>query len=766
MTLTGMAFNYRKSVEWVIKAYSDAGVSFPNGFQKDAIQNSVGAHKGTKWKNWTCDISVVTNDHGTFIVVEDSGTCGLTGSNTDIREVNKKLARGGNLNENERLSRFRSMFSSGGNSGPGLYGAGKSVYAVASKTYTYYFDSLREDGLYIADINKMGQVNPIAYEGAAAKEYILSNTGLPEKTLSGTRVIITDPKDELVDSIINGDIITDILESWWIIIQRLGEGSCISVQGVPVNVPSNIKNTRFKHEIGRPEIYSPGYKVKHFGLFFFPDGSNIWNGISYYRKGMKIGDVDIRDIPAKVDGKFWGYVEVDGQWEDLLSDIEDNVHFGVSAFKKRTTTYQNLKNYCNTKFAACMIEWGFRKDRESEDKKLNDELQNIAEELQGLFDNLGFEDLGRGAKRPDFDIRLQDIQYPANGTEEVTSGDEIQFSVRINNSFLSDKKFDYKLTVLNPQTGDVVSHIDHGQVSIKSGLAEKLDFVHKVTRENSERFAENRIKLIVKAVGSNGEKSRELPFFYDIDKPDNSRDSVNLYLHECIFPRQQSRRVDYDESITNVSYRIENKRNSPLRYRLNISIHNASVSNCPKITDVASLEGSLSPYEEDITPSIDKIVFDKDTYAPHLASGVLELRARLIALEDDDDFESGDRITFYHYKIFLNEDEKSGHHDSFKPRSTDAPDDYRRSWCTPGSNRAIYINVGHTAYLNVADNPEVQREYLHEQMLKQYTLLYLAEGKTDMFAEAGEDFSTLDAQDVVERVINKIESIYNQSLRG
>ena len=39
--------------------------------------------------------------------------------------------------------------------------------------------------------------------------------------------------------------------------------------------------------------------------------------------GMKIGKVDIADIPAAVKDRFWGYIEVDKEWEERLADIED-----------------------------------------------------------------------------------------------------------------------------------------------------------------------------------------------------------------------------------------------------------------------------------------------------------------------------------------------------------------------------------------------------------------------------------------------------------
>ena len=77
----------------------------------------------------------------------------------------------------------------------------------------------------------------------------------------------------------------------------------------------------------------------------------------------------------------------------------------------------------------------------------------------------------------------------------------------------------------------------------------------------------------------------------------------------------------------------------------------------------------------------------------------------------------------------------------------------------------ITLNVGHVAYLNVSDYPDVQHDYMREQMLKQYVLLYLAEGKYDMFGDRGKDFADLDPQEAADQVLQKIESVYFQSLR-
>lgn len=765
MALTSIPQNYKNNVDWILGAYTDAGVSFPNGFQKDAIQNSVGARKTNKWKNWKCEISVQKTNAGTFLVIEDSGTVGLTGNNTPAEEVDKMMAEGTVLPPTERLSRFTSMFNSGGNTtGGGLFGAGKSVYSVASETYTYYFDSLREDGKYVANINKCGQVNSVAFENEEAKKYIFDNTGLKEKATVGTRVIIVSPKKELLDSIEDGTLVEYIQESWWLIIQRLDEDSAITVNGIVVKVPEKIKDATHVFELQNPELYQSYYKVKHFGLYVFDNGNNIWQGISYYRKGMKIGEVELKDIPDKVNGKYWGYVEVDEEWEDDLSEIEDKVHFGVSKGKKIRSTYQYLKNYCNEKAKANLIEWGYIKDKENEDKKLQEELKQIANEIQDLFENLGFEDLGKGPQKADFDIRLQDIDYPVKDSERVTSNDEIKFSVRIKSSYATDKRFEYKIYVLNPTTGEIVSQIAKDKVTVKSNTVEKLNFVHKVTKTNSVQYAENRIVLAVKVIGSGREKKKELVYFYDIDRPANNRDVVNLSLHECFFPVEGSRRVNFGESLEKVSYRIENKRNHKLSYKLNISIHNANDKTFPKIVDVASLVGEIEPFGDIVTPHIEKIEFLQSVYEQYLDAGILELRARLIANESDEQFEKGDKITSYFCKIYLNTDEKNGKNDAFNIKSIFAPENPKRSWHVPGQDRTIFLNNGHAAYINVADYPELQHEYLRERMLHEYVLMYLTEGKYDMFGQEGQDFAECEPQEAVDAVMSKIEEVYYKSL--
>ena len=336
---------------------------------------------------------------------------------------------------------------------------------------------------------------------------------------------------------------------------------------------------------------------------------------------------------------------------------------------------------------------------------------------------------------------------------------------RIKSSFSVERTFEYELYIKSMTTGERLARISKDRITVDANSFEKIDFIHTVTKENSEQYAENRIILSVKLVGSKKKIDKELIYFYDIDPPARQREIVSLCLHECVFPREKSRRVNTDEALKNVCYRIENKRNCTLNYKLKVSIHNASDKSCPKICDVASLTGILKPFDDVITPYIDDIVFTKNIFEQYLDSGTLELRAKLIANEDDEEFEKGDKITYFNYKVFFNCDEKNGKNDAFNIKSVEEPNNFRRSWCLAGINREIYFNLGHAAFLKFKDAPDVQHEYLKEQMLKQYVLLYMKESKFDMFNMQGENFEDLSPQDAVEQVMEKIENIYAEALK-
>lgn len=91
-----------------------------------------------------------------------------------------------------------------------------------------------------------------------------------------------------------------------------------------------------------------------------------------------------------------------------------------------------------------------------------------------------------------------------------------------------------------------------------------------------------------------------------------------------------------------------------------------------------------------------------------------------------------------------------------------APEDFRRLWFTAGTGRTITLNIGHVAYLKVEDNPDIQHAYMREQILKQYVLLYLAEGKYDMFGEQGKTLLNLNHKKQQNKFCKKLKHIFSK----
>lgn len=755
--------NYKKQVEFIIRSYEDADVVFADGFQKDAIQNATGARPHKKWNNWGCSIYVVENEHGKFVVVEDFGTAGLTGPNWTTTEIQKRIDNNEMIPPEYRLARLTSMNVSGGNiTGGGLYGVGKVVYSAASSSCEYYFDSYTQEGNYVANSNLSGGVLEQAYEDEKAKNYIKEKTGLNEKSSFGTRIIIVKPREDLIQAINDGTMATYVRETWWLIIKKLTKEAFIKIGDNKVTLNLQCKYTH-EYKIDTPLLYKPNYRVKNYGIYVSDEGLNEWKNISYYRKGMKIGEVDIKEIPEKLRGKFWGYIEVDDSWEDELAKIENNIHYGVSKGKKLKACYQNLKNYVSETFKEKMLDWGYIKNRDHENKRLKEELEEIAGELHDLFDKLGFEDLGKGPNKPDFDVRWQNISYPHDNSETVYDNEIINLGFRIKNEYSTTRKFEYLLSVVCSETQ--VATLCEGEVKLEPGKGYSKDNEFLISKDSAVKFEKNCIVLVVKAKDSGKEKKKELPFYYAIEKPEKSYRKVLLSLNECTFPNEGSRRVNSNEKINNICYRIENKQNCTLKLRLRVSTHNAEESGMPIIEDLGMVETMVNPYEDVLIKDINVIFFNEEIYNKYLLKGAVEIRAKLTALEDTDNYEKGDKVTDYKLKVFYNCDEKNGKEDSFDIDMVKDENNRKRSWCEKNrDDRKIAINIGHPAFLMVDNTGDRETEYLHEQMLKQYVLLYLAEEKYSMFCKEGQKFEDLDQLTVIEQVNLTIEEIYYKSL--
>ena len=216
--------NIKGQIDQLIKGYeTEPAKGLVHGFQKDIIQNAWGhrkdSNRGTDWK---LEISYIENNKGKFLVVEDFNCSGLIGHNYSQDEISDMMANGREFCEDEKLARFSTLYNSGGNTtSAGTYGRGKLMYQAVSSELEYYFDSLTINNNYVANyIDKNENTLQRAKEDEDAKNWIFSKTGLKEKTISGTRIIIVNPLPLIVENIKNGKILEYIGETWWRILYK------------------------------------------------------------------------------------------------------------------------------------------------------------------------------------------------------------------------------------------------------------------------------------------------------------------------------------------------------------------------------------------------------------------------------------------------------------------------------------------------------------------------------------------------------------------
>lgn len=326
--------------------YEDSPLSqrISHGLQKDAIQNGWDAReKDTRTflrDNWKFEFELSALSNGkTILMMTDHGTVGLTGDLTSD-DLKSGDISADELPENERWARWEAHgFAK--LEGLGARGWGKMLYMVASKEYTIYYDSVRSDGTYKfgGSTATMSGCPILRHEGEEAKEFIKSNFGIDPLSHQGTRVIIMDPVDEVIEDINNGNFVRFIEETWWPNILKNGVEITVKCNGkkTKAQVPDLFPITKETSESDTFKTWvkdEDDFKKKHAGLKIKrlcvacdkeEEAGELYQGIACFREGMK---VEVVKFPAKaLKNKVYGYIEFDKNMEEELREIEKPTHY-------------------------------------------------------------------------------------------------------------------------------------------------------------------------------------------------------------------------------------------------------------------------------------------------------------------------------------------------------------------------------------------------------------------------------------------------------
>lgn len=747
--------NYEYEIKAVKRQYENQK-GIIHGFQKDVIQNAQGARITNSYKDWSCKIDLVNTDKGSFLLVTDYGTTGLTGNNFSVEEIDKLSNNGVAIPPKEKLARISSRYNSGGNDfGGGLFGIGKTFYNIVSKDLKYIFESnsINKDEGYRCNLNDKNRIMNRALENDEAKEFVRDHTGLSFITHTGTRFIIYNPIDEMVEAVKDGSLVKFIQETWWRLFSYFNKDTGIYVNNVKISLPEQYETKNLKKIVEKELINTEYSRIRKIGFFINDNLDDDLSGFYYYRKGMKIGQLVIECIPKSLEGKYFGYVEVDDDWEKDLADIEEGTHYDVNSTKKRHSCYRILKNTTNEFIKQQLIEWNYISNNDNNDSKLRQVFDEIKNELEELFSDKGLEDFGVGEKKLDYVLRLSSVNYP-NESKTVYQNESISFAYTLKTTSNKDRLFKINIETYCDDKRTTVLVSD--TITSSKNNPYLGNYSLKISDINSVKFSMNNLVISIIPYDSSKKTIKRLTYYYLMESPKRDKNDYLLTLYYKSMPRKGSRRVNFGENISEIMYRIENNTLVESKVNIRISLHEYN-NNSKEIYTHYRQQVMIKPYEE-VFVSIPYIVFDEEKISHQILKGKIILRAEVSAAERLGEYTKGQKLSRYDYLIMLNQNDKIGPFDSFKIVPIDGDKDKRRSWMNH-TNREILINVKHPQYQESSTKGYL-KEYAGELVTRHFLLHYLYEGKSSIISLNQKEYDEADIIDVINRLNDKIEETW------
>ena len=733
--------NWSSFLDQVVRDYN----TFPakgiaHGLQKDAVQNGWGAR--VRDHNWEFEFKLERLPNGKLILtMTDQGTYGLVG-NPHYFDTRTKTDE--EIPEKERLARFESMFFSGGSSGVGLFGRGKLLFNAASQQKLIFYDSLTADNNYRLN---MREIKGSAYnyckhalEGEFAKKKLLEWTYSVLKPLarSGTRIIIVDPIPEVVDAIHSGAFLRAIEETWWEIILKFGakiyvkdEKNTSTLAQVPIEYAFLPKENEagwrvFYKDNVEVKVGTDIYKIKHLHFLLPPKNKHLsedLQGVNVHRKGMKVGALQL-EIPQEIADRFFGYVQLSSDLEDFIAETENTTHYG---FAMRKSPAKELRNVVRENFETFMQQLGYGPNSQEQNEKAKRLLERAKEELDNILRQMGVPSFTTGRSvKSDFSISVIGLSFP-NNTNYMNIGEGITgFKYKITNRSIVDKKIFLEVTT-----------------RAQNCLIETILAKRQITVIGSHPYETEPLALILKAgVYPKGKKVSctavitdekqnilcEKSFHVYIDlTPTSVEQFASISLCSADWPHEKSRRVDFNEKITNLMYEVENL--TPIIMKAKLKVGTIWADEGERIDDSFQLDLTLTPFE---TKSfvVPEILLSKEKYS-EVEKGKMYLRCHAVALEETSLWENRRKLDVNDVIFYLNKDPGYGFFED--PEYTSEGPDKPRSFAKSieGGRWKMWVNNTHPAFQAVEHDSDLTSDYAFEEMARQTVFVLLQVGDSN-----------------------------------
>jgi hypothetical protein len=525
-----------------------------------------------------------------------------------------------------------------------------------------------------------------------------------------------------------------IEETWWEIIQKYSVSISIADENgnsVVAKVPQEFASLKTTNRNGwkvyykenvEVEISGGTFRIKRLHMLVPPEGAVLRDelrGVSIHRRGMKVGPIRLSGVPDQIGDRYFGYVQLNPDFENLIAGAENTTHYGFTSRHK--PAYKELKRTLQEHQDLFMQQLGFRSAARDADERARRTLDEAKADLDSILSGMGVPGFGGGRPSGDeLSLTVKGLVFP-NGSPYLGMGMSIAgFWFRVTNRLQSPQTVWVEvftrereagvIETLSPRTKiELTNEIntDKLTLTLKEGVyprGRKIGCTARVTNEAGDRLGEKTFHIYL-----------EMPA-----PPDERLAEISLTSAE--WPRPNSRRVDFDQKISNLAYEIENLTAHQMKAKVKVgTIWEAERE---RIEDVFGIEVDLNAYEKEQF-TVPEVKMTRGRYT-EIGRGKMLLRCHAVATESTSEWEKGKRLDEHDVVFYLNTDPAYGFFEEAvyssdgptKPRSRARPVEGLQRW-------SIEINNTHPAFRAVFGDEELTKDYIFEEMARQTVFVLL-----------------------------------------
>ncbi len=302
-------------------------------------------------------------------------------------------------------------------------------------------------------------------------------------------------------------------------------------------------------------------------------------------------------------------------------------------------------------------ELGYRKAEADPDQRAKRMLEEARADLDSILSGMGVPGFGAGrGPEPGIFVSIHGLQFPG-GTNKVAEGSEIRdFWYSLTNTSTKLANVWFEVFTHERDLGRIATLLERHEIAIGPGRevnTQKLAF--KIYGNKYPR--EKKIGCTARVSDKDGNKLAQKTFFVYFEiEPEKEEELATIDLRSIEWPRPKSRRVDYDQSLRNISYEVMNNTSMGMKQKLRVRTLWAD-ERIP-IDQIAELDMELGPSESKVF-FVGQVTVARNRYE-EVRRGKIIVRCHSVAMEKTRSWEKGRRLAEHNFSFYLNMDPSYG----------------------------------------------------------------------------------------------------------